>query len=155
MGEIISTKTAIKISSKLKNKKKIVLAGGCFDVLHIGHIKFLEEAKTYGNYLFLILESDYSVKKTKGKNRPVNIQKDRAELLSHLDMVDYVIPLPKIFSDKDYDNLIMRLKPDIIATTKGDKNEVHKKRQVNKLRAKLIYIKKIKNRSTSRIINSL
>lgn len=156
MGQIINVKNSTHISSELKKEgKKIVLAGGCFDILHIGHIKFLGEAKKHANLLLVMLESDEAVKKLKGENRPINIQKDRAKILSSLSMVDYVIILSKVLKDKEYDNLILRLKPDIIATTVGDKNEAHKKRQAKKLGAKLVYVKKIRNRSTSKIINSL
>lgn len=156
MGIIINTKQAVKISKQLKQKdKRIILAGGVFDILHIGHVRFLKEAKKRGDFLFILLESDAAVKIIKGKNRPINSQKNRAEILSSINSVDYVIILPKVFKDKNYDDLILRLKPDIIATTVGDKNELHKKRQAKRIGSKLIRVKKVPNRSTSKIINSL
>ena len=119
MTEIINTKKAIIISKKLKREgKKLVLAGGVFDILHIGHVKFLEAAKKKGDILFILLESDESVKKYKGINRPINGQKERAMILSFLRPIDYVIILKEMKTNSDYDKLIINLKPDIIATTK-------------------------------------
>lgn len=148
---------AIKISSKLKEQDRmIVLAGGCFDVLHIGHIIFLKNAKKYGDFLFVLLESDEKIKEIKGKNRPINGQSDRAEILSSFYFVDYVILLPLFKTNIEYDNLIKAIKPAIIATTKGDKLEFHKKRQAKLINAKVVkVIKNISNKSTTKLIKLL
>ena len=82
----------VPIISKIKNlDKKIIFTNGCFDILHIGHIKYLEKAKEFGDTLILGLNSDSSVNKLKGKNRPINSQKDRALILASLKVVDYVV----------------------------------------------------------------
>lgn len=156
MKKIISAKEAIRIIPKLKKlNKKIVLAGGCFDILHIGHIKFLEGAKKKGS-LFLLLESDNSVKKLKGEGRPIYNQKERAKILSSLTFVDFVIPLTKSLKNEEYDKLIKSLKPDLIAATINDSGEEHKRRQAKSIGAKLFFAsKRIKNKSTSKIIESL
>jgi len=102
----------------LKSKnKKIVFTNGCFDILHIGHIKYLEEAKSLGDILILGLNSDRSVRKLKGKNRPVNEQDDRAYLLASLEVIDYVV----IFDEDTPIDLITLIKPDIL--TKGSDYE--------------------------------
>ena len=80
-------------------KKITVLAGGCFDVLHPGHIVFLEKAKKAGDYLVVLLESDKKIRKLKGKGRPVHSQKERAEILSALKSVDSVVCLPYMEND--------------------------------------------------------
>src|SRR3989344_3101733 len=130
MKKILNIKEAISISKKIQiDGKTIVLAGGCFDILHVGHIKFLEQAKKTGDFLFVLLESDESVRNLKGKNRPVNNQNDRAEILASLSYVDYVVILTKILKDKDYDNLVIGIKPNFIAITDEDKNYIHKERQ--------------------------
>jgi D-beta-D-heptose 7-phosphate kinase / D-beta-D-heptose 1-phosphate adenosyltransferase len=99
------------ISIELKQKgKKIVFTNGCFDILHIGHIKYLEEAKCYGDILILGLNSDFSVRNLKGKNRPINSQSDRAYILSSLKIVDYVV----IFDDETPYELIKLIKPDLL-----------------------------------------
>lgn len=153
MNKILSAEKAIKISKQLREKgKRIVLAGGCFDILHIGHIKFLENAKKLGEILFVFLESDESVKKLKGKNRPINQQKERAEVLGALDAVSYVVLLKNIKTDDDYDNLITRLRPHIIATTQNDPYRKHKIRQAKLTNGKVAYvIQRVKSKSTTRL----
>ena len=68
--------------------KNIVLVGGCFDIVHLGHLIFLEKAKAKGDILIVLLESDENIRKNKGQNRPINNQEDRALFLSKLKMVD-------------------------------------------------------------------
>jgi len=96
---------------ELKSKgKKIVFTNGCFDLLHAGHISYLEKAKTFGDVLILGLNSDRSVTAIKGKERPINLQSDRAYIIAALEVVDYVV----IFdNDTPYD-LIKAIKPDIL-----------------------------------------
>jgi rfaE bifunctional protein nucleotidyltransferase chain/domain len=96
-----------------------VLVGGCFDLLHKGHISFLKKAKKAGDKLVVLLESDEKIKKLKGESRPVQIQEVRAKALSGLGFVDEIIKLPFMDSDKDYDELVKKIKPDIIAVTEG------------------------------------
>ncbi len=133
--------------------KKIVIAGGCFDLLHLGHITFLKNAKAKGDLLIVLLESDKTIKKLKGKGRPIHTQDVRAQILSELKSVDFVLKLAEFTSDNEYDALIEKLKPEIIATTKGDKYDFHKKRQAKKIGAKLVYVAEpIKDHSTSKII---
>lgn len=153
MGNILNLQQAIEISQKIKSEKKsIVLAGGCFDILHIGHIKFLGKARKNGDYLFILLESDESVKKLKGDKRPINSQKDRAQILSALKFVDYVILLSGIKESKDYDSLVEKIHPDIIAVTKNDKALFHKQRQAKKINAKVVsVIERVEDKSTTRL----
>ena len=153
MNRIINTEKAIKISKKLKREgKKLVLAGGCFDILHVGHIKFLTAAKKKGDILFILLESDKNVEKFKGKNRPINNQAERAMVLSSLRFVDYVIILGEMKTNSDYDKLIVNLKPDIIATTKKSQQIIHNARQAKLIDAELaLVINRISNKSTTRL----
>lgn len=153
MNKILSIKQAIALSEKIKQRgKTIVLAGGCFDILHIGHIKFLEEARKLGDFLFVLLESDEKIKGIKGEKRPINNQENRVYLLAGLNSIDFVIKLPLLKTNKDYDNLISQIKPNIIATTKGDPNRIHKERQGGLINAKVIdVIEKISDESTTRL----
>ena len=153
MSKVITLKKAIKISKNLHSKKKtLVLTGGCFDILHIGHIKFLKNAKKQGNLLFVLLESDESVKKLKGKERPINAQPDRAEILSSVSFVDYVILLDGIKENAWYDKLILDLKPDIIAVTKGNLQVKHNKRQAKLVNAKVVeVIARLENKSSTNL----
>lgn len=93
-----------------EDNKKIVFTNGCFDILHVGHVRYLSKAKKLGNILIVGLNSDQSVKKLKGDNRPINIFEDRAMLLSSLRFVDLVI----MFEEKTPENLIKKIKPDIL-----------------------------------------
>ena len=153
MSKVITLKKAIKISKNLHFKKKgLVLCGGCFDILHIGHIKFLKNAKKQGSSLFVLLESDESVKKIKGKERPINSQSDRAEILSAVSSVDYIILLEGIKDDSWYDKLILDLKPDVIAVTKGSLQIKHNKRQAKLVNAKVLeVISRIENKSSTNL----
>lgn len=133
--------------------KKIVLAGGCFDVLHPGHVKFLEKAKKAGNFLIVLLESDEKIRQLKGKNRPFFHQKERAAVLKGLKFVDKIIMLPFLKNDSDYERVIRSLKPDIIAATKGSFDNHHKERIAKLVGAKLKIVSKIVgDYSTSRIL---
>ena len=123
--------------------KRVVLVGGCFDVLHPGHIIFLEKAKKQGNFLIVLLESDEKIKELKGKSRPVHTQKERAAILRSLKSVDQVILLPYMKQDDDYERLIQNLKPDVIAATSGVPDNFHKERIAKITGAKIKYVTKI------------
>jgi FAD synthetase len=141
----------LKMFLSRERKGTIVLTGGCFDILHIGHVRFLSEAKEMGDYLVVLLENDKKVKKLKGKNRPVFIQKERAEMLSALGSVDLVVLLPTMENDSDYLNLIRKIKPDIIAVTENDPHIEKKKGQAKKIGGELKVISLIKTLSSSKL----
>ena len=82
--------------------KTVVCTNGCFDILHTGHVKYLEKTKSFADYLIVLLNSDKSVKSIKGPSRPVNNEKDRAEILSALRCVDYVV----LFDEDSPKNLL-------------------------------------------------
>lgn len=88
----------------------VVFTNGCFDLLHVGHIRYLQEAKSLGDVLVLGLNSDLSVKKLKGETRPVQCQEDRAEILSALSCVDYVC----IFEEETPRTLIEDIEPNVL-----------------------------------------
>jgi FAD synthetase len=157
MEKIIKLEQASKIALALRKKNKsIVLTGGCFDILHIGHITFLQKAKKQADLLFLLLEPDENITKSKGHERPINTQLDRAKILANLKLVDYVILLKPMMSNHEYDDLILGIKPTVIATTKGDKNRMHKERQAKMLYAKVIDVTPlIENQSTTKLVQIL
>ena len=129
------------------HKVKVVLVGGCFDILHYGHISFLEKAKSLGDCLIVALESDENVKKLKGPGRPIHNQNQRKKMLESLRFVNKVIALPPMKSDSDYEKLVRKVNPDIIAITQGDTK--------NTFRVKTIIIPKIKTPSTTQIAKLL
>ncbi len=93
--------------------KTVVTTNGCFDILHVGHVRYLEKTKTFGDYLIVLLNSDKSVRSIKGPSRPINNEMDRAEILSALRCVDYVV----LFDEDSPRNLLDEMKPDVY--TKG------------------------------------
>lgn len=93
-----------------KNGKKVVFTNGCFDILHVGHVKYLQEAKSFGDVLIVGLNSDASVKRLKGESRPINVAEDRAYLLAALEAVDFVVP----FEDDTPYELIKMIEPDTL-----------------------------------------
>jgi len=121
MGKILHIKQLSELKASKHQGKRLVLAGGCFDILHAAHIEFLRKAKDIGDILVVLLESDEKVKKLKGKTRPINSQADRTTVLANLPTVDYVICLPYFKIDKDYETLVKMIEPDIIAITSNEK----------------------------------
>jgi len=111
-GNLIKSMNEINsISQDLKAKgKKIIFTNGCFDILHLGHIKYLESAKSFGDILIVGINSDKSVKALKGSSRPINEQIDRAYLIAALKAVDLVV----IFDEETPYELIKIIKPDVL-----------------------------------------
>lgn len=154
---MLTVKTAVNIAEELrKQNKTIVVAGGCFDILHPGHVLFLQEAKKQGDMLFILLESDDMIRKKKGEGRPIHTQKDRSLILESLSVVDYIIPLQQLYTNQNYDDLLSSLKPTIIATTKGDPNRGHKERQAKLIDAQVAeVIQRIQHASTTALTKTL
>jgi len=138
-----------------KGNENITLTGGCFDILHPGHLKFLQKAKELGGKVYVLLESDESIKQIKGDNRPVNNQSARALALSKLEFVDFVICIPQFKNDSDYFSLVKRLKPDIIAVTRGDPLIKKKSEQAKVVGGKVVEVtNRIKKYSTTKILKN-
>jgi len=91
--------------------RKIVFANGCFDLMHVGHIRYLQNARALGDVLILGMNSDAGVTALKGKGRPLQTQEERAEILASLDCVDYVL----LFDALTVDGILKELRPDIHA----------------------------------------
>ena len=99
-----------KTIDQIRTSKKIVFTNGCFDILHVGHIKYLQEARSLGDYLVLALNSDSSVKVLKGPERPLQNENDRAEILAALECVSFVT----LFSEPTPLEIIKAVRPDIL-----------------------------------------
>lgn len=145
----------LSIPVKSGQAKKIVLIGGCFDVLHYGHIEFLRKSKDHGDYLVVALESDEMIIKYK-KRQPIHNQQQRAQNLAAIRYVDKVLLLPVLEGFKGYNQLVQDVKPVIIATTKNDSQINNKKRQALSVGAQVkIVIDNINDFSSSNIIKSM
>ena len=114
MGRLVSQKEIIEIVRKGQAEgTTFVATNGCFDILHVGHVRYLQKTKALADYSIVMLNSDKSVKMIKGEDIPINNEQDRAELLSALSCVDYVV----LFEEKSPAALLEAIKPDIY--TKG------------------------------------
>jgi D-glycero-beta-D-manno-heptose 1-phosphate adenylyltransferase len=143
---------AIAIRKLRKNNKKIVFTNGCFDILHAGHITYLSKAKSLGSVLVIGLNSDSSVKKIKGKSRPIVSQKNRALLLAGLEAVDFVV----IFNELTPARLIKAIKPDVLVKG-GDwkKEKIVGAKFVESYGGKVKSLKYIKGLSTRGLIKKI
>lgn len=134
--------------------KKIVLVGGCFDILHFGHLQFLEKAKKAGDYLIVALEPDEKIISHKHR-APSHNQAERTYNLLSLRSVDAVVLLPLLHGFQDYLNLVIAIHPHIIAVTSNDLQMSNKQKHADKIGAQLIVVTDtIKSFSSSAIISN-
>lgn len=142
----------VKFFRKNHRDKKVVFTNGCFDILHIGHVRYMQEAAKLGDILVIGLNSDASVKRLKGPERPVNTEMERAELLCALGFVDYVV----IFDEDTPYNLISEIQPDVLVKG-GDyqPNEVAGKDIVEARGGKVVIIPFVPGKSTTKIIEKI
>ncbi len=154
MGKII---TVDSIEQELKQyKESIILVGGCFDVIHPGHIEFLSAAKNLLGIVTVLLESDATVAKLKGSGRPIHTQMERAYVLSHITAVDTIILLPPLLSDSEYEKVVTTIHPTIIAITADDPLIHIKELHAKKIGAKVVPVVERRNgHATSKIVNQL
>jgi rfaE bifunctional protein nucleotidyltransferase chain/domain len=153
----MSSSKVIKSENELRNLKSkingsLIATNGCFDVLHVGHVRYLHKAKVAADVLIVGLNSDSSVRELKGKNRPINKESDRAELLSALACVDYVY----IFDEDKADKFLELTKPDLYA--KGaDYNleNLPEKETLEKIGCMPIFIQFEEGYSSTNTINKL
>ncbi|MBN1633601.1 MAG: D-glycero-beta-D-manno-heptose 1-phosphate adenylyltransferase [Ignavibacteria bacterium] len=146
-------KDFIKIRKQLKDKGKILIfTNGCFDIIHRGHITYLNKAKELGDFLVVGLNSDSSVKKIKDESRPLNTEDDRAYVLENLKPVDGVI----IFEENTPLNLIDAIQPDFLVKG-GDwkEDEIAGADLVKSNGGKVVIIKYVDNYSTTSVINKI
>lgn len=136
------------IKNLKKNNKKIVFTNGCFDIIHLGHIKLLKKAKSLGDILVVGLNTDESVRKLKGPNRPINPQRDRAEILDSIKYVDYVV----LFNEDTPYKLITEIKPDIVV-----KGADYQTKEIVGwgIVPKVVRFKIVKGKSTTNIISKI
>ena len=139
--------------NKLKSEgKTIVTTNGCFDILHVGHVRYLEKTKSFADVLIVALNSDKSVKSIKGDSRPINNENDRAEVLCALKSVDYVV----LFDEDSPINLLLQMKPDVY--TKGADYTVETLPEAKKIMeagAKIEFISFVEGKSTTSIIEKM
>lgn len=152
MGKVINREVARVLCDDFRKKKQIVFTNGCFDLLHIGHIRYLQEAKKHGDILVVGINSDSSVKQLKGIQRPIQIESDRAEILAALECVDYTV----IFSEENPLELIKELKPQVLVKGGDWKTEnIVGSSFVLAAGGKVLSLNFVDGRSTTKIITKI
>lgn len=150
---IVTRKELKDICEKLRSDgKEIVFTNGCFDIIHAGHVIYLHDAKSYGDVLVVGLNSDDSVRRLKGKNRPLNGENDRAVVMDTLKPVDYVC----IFEEDTPFELISAIKPDVLVKG-GDytRETIVGADIVEQNGGKVIVVPLLEGRSTTSIIEKM
>lgn len=150
---IVDRKLAIEIIETLKKQgKKVVFTNGCFDILHVGHLNYLNEAKRQGDILVVGVNSNTSVRRLKGETRPINDERDRAELLCGLKAVDYAV----IFEEDTPCELLDELKPSIHVKG-GDytKDKLPETKIVEKNGGEVRILKFVEGKSTTNIVKKI
>src|SRR5438876_10199309 len=132
--------------------QKLVFTNGVFDILHVGHVRYLAQARLLGDRLLVAINSDTSVRELKGEGRPLMTQDERAEILAALRTVDYVT----IFDDISPRSLIARLLPDVLVKG-GDYalDEIHGREEVEAAGGRVVSLPFVKGASSSRIIEKM
>lgn len=150
---LIERKNAVEFCENLRRQeKKIVFTNGCFDILHVGHVRYLTAAKNFGDVLIVGLNTDESVRKLKGETRPINNEQDRAEVLLGLKAVDHVI----CFGEQTAENLISEVRPNIYVKG-GDYTleTLPEAKIIQSYGGKVEFINLVEGRSTSNIIKKI
>lgn len=141
-----------RINAARRNGARVVLANGCFDILHVGHVRYLEAAKELGDLLIVGINSDEQTSRLKGLGRPVMSQDQRAEIVAALDAVDLVT----IFEEATVEQLLLALKPDIHAKgTDYTEDSVPERDVVRSFGGRVAIVGDPKNHSSSEMIDKV
>ena len=153
MGQIIGRKSIADFVKKLHEAGKTVVAtNGCFDILHVGHVRYLQKTKSFADYLIVLLNSDKSVRNIKGEGRPVNPETDRAEILTALSCVDFVV----MFDEDSPALLLDEIKPDVYTKGADYTMETLPERDIMiKNGTKVEFIDFVQGKSTTNIIDKI
>lgn len=153
MGQVLRRENVAKFVENLHTiGKTVVVTNGCFDILHVGHVRYLQKTKTFADYLIVLLNSDKSVRAIKGETRPINNENDRAEILCALSCVDYVV----LFDETSPRNLLDEIKPDVY--TKGADYTMETLPEADIMRkngTRVEFIEFVEGKSTTGIINKM
>ena len=153
MGQLLRRENVADFVKKLhQSGKTVVVTNGCFDILHVGHVRYLQKTKSFADYMIVLLNSDKSVRSIKGPTRPINNEQDRAEVLNALACVDYVV----MFDEDSPANLIDEIKPDVY--TKGADYTMETLPEADIIRKnniKVEFIEFVAGKSTTNTINKM
>lgn len=153
MGQLIKREDIQTLLADLKKDgKTVVTTNGCFDILHVGHVRYLQKTKNFADKMIVCLNSDVSVKKIKGPDRPINNENDRAEILCALECVDYVV----LFDESSPEGLLCEIKPDV--HTKGADYTIETLPEAKSIMAnggRIEFISFVEGKSTTNVIKKI
>lgn len=136
----------------IPNLKSSVGVSGCFDILHVGHLHFLQEASRFGEHLVVLLEGDEFISKAKNRSS-FHTQDERAEILSALRCIDYVVLLPYISDESEYADMHIRMALHTLVVSRHDPYKDKKQEQLKKAGGKVVLLDTlVQNKSTSKIL---
>ena len=153
MGKVVRREDIVKLVREIQSQEQTVVAtNGCFDILHVGHVRYLQKTKAFADFSLVLLNSDKSVKSIKGPTRPINNELDRAEILCALSCVDFVV----LFDEDSPRNLLDEIKPDVY--TKGADYTMETLPEADIMRkngTKVEFIEFVQGKSTTNTIEQL
>jgi D-beta-D-heptose 7-phosphate kinase/D-beta-D-heptose 1-phosphate adenosyltransferase len=150
---VLSLEELLRVRAGLRAEgRRLVFTNGCFDILHVGHVRYLAEARRLGDALLVAINSDRSVRALKGANRPVMNEEERAEILAALSSVDFVT----IFDDESPRSLIAEVVPDVLVKG-GDyrPDEIHGREEVERAGGRVLSLPFVEGASTTGIIERI
>ncbi|RKX40783.1 MAG: D-glycero-beta-D-manno-heptose 1-phosphate adenylyltransferase [Verrucomicrobia bacterium] len=152
-NEKILTKEAMAVERERLGAagKTVVFTNGCFDILHSGHITYLDFARAQGDVLVLGMNSDASVRRSKGDDRPINCEQDRAQVLAALECIDYVV----LFDEDEPATLVGALLPDVLVKGEDWAHYVSGREAVEAAGGKVVLAKMVEGRSTTGTIGKI
>lgn len=145
-GQMLAEREKLKVQGK-----KLVFTNGCFDILHAGHVTYLEFARAQGDRLVLGLNSDASVKRNKGDGRPINSEADRARVIAALECIDFVV----LFDEDEPKALIEKIVPDVLVKGEDWAHYVSGREAVEAAGGKVVLAKMVEGRSTTGTIGKV
>jgi rfaE bifunctional protein nucleotidyltransferase chain/domain len=152
MGQVLSTEKLLEKLAPLRGQSSIVTTNGCFDILHVGHLRYLQGCKTMGDKLVVMLNSDVSVRRLKGPQRPIVPEQDRAELLAGLVCVDYVV----LFDEETPESLMEIIRPNFHAKgAQYNEDNLPEMATLRKIGAQVKFVPMVENRSTTSLIDTI
>lgn len=150
--KILSIEEMLAERTRLQERgESLVFTNGCFDILHSGHVTYLEFARAQGDRLVLGLNSDASVKRNKGEDRPINCEEDRARVIAALECIDYVV----LFDEDEPKELIEKILPDVLVKGEDWAHYVSGREAVEAAGGKVVLAKMVEGRSTTGTIEKV
>ena len=152
MGQVLNAEQLIERLAPLRGQSAIVTTNGCFDILHVGHLRYLQACRSMGDVLVVAVNSDRSVRNLKGPHRPIVSEEERAELIAGLGCVDYVV----LFDEPTPEALLRKIRPDIhVKGAQYTEENLPEAATLREIGARIEFAPMVEGRSTTNIIEKI